>query len=297
MIQKELAGKAGESANVALLIPIKETGGNHSCNSRTSSFPSNGSHPPPWPCSAHPTYTKVCPVVRESAGQALQAAKSIPSLAHGSRRKRAKESSAQNKAWPKGTHWVASLEAHLLAEVSPQLERAVLCLPAAGTPLHPVNPVPPGSAHGDLTLATPAVNEDEAQTRLGWVSKPDGFMAGYFQLPQAGQNPSYSMFTPQTSATRTASPKTKGKVSELWDWKRLEGFMREMLLQWRKRKEELEPLREKCRSLLCPPPQSLTMSHLPTENTKPAQFFCWKFRISQSFIFLISQPVRRAIHL
>lgn len=54
MIQKELAGKAGESANVALLIFIKEIGGNHGCNRRTGSFPSNGSHPPPWPRSAHP---------------------------------------------------------------------------------------------------------------------------------------------------------------------------------------------------------------------------------------------------
>lgn len=57
MIQKELAGKAGESANVAWLIFIKEIGDNHSCNSRTS--PSNEFLPPPWPCSAHPIHTKV----------------------------------------------------------------------------------------------------------------------------------------------------------------------------------------------------------------------------------------------
>lgn len=59
IIQKELVGKAGESANVALLIFIKEIGGNHSCDSRTGSFPSNRSHPSPWPCSAHPKSTKV----------------------------------------------------------------------------------------------------------------------------------------------------------------------------------------------------------------------------------------------
>lgn len=51
MIQKELAGKTGQSANVALLIFIIKIGGNHICNSVISSFPRNRSYHPSWACS------------------------------------------------------------------------------------------------------------------------------------------------------------------------------------------------------------------------------------------------------
>lgn len=134
---------------------------------------------------------------------------------------------------------MVSLGAHLLPELSPQLERAVLCLPAAGTtgtPLQPAKPVPPGSAHGDLALARAAVSEDEAQQGSGE------------SLSQTGPCQDKTSLIPcsllKLQPPQQPPPQPARKKQEKWlnsDWRRLEGFMRGMLLQWRKRQEELEP--------------------------------------------------------